>query len=872
MLYSVCRLLRFRHKAMAMKLNFIHTGAALLMAIIMLFSDNSYSQSTDSASVLIKAGPQYKRSSFHNFFWGRHYRKDWITPVRIPMILLDTTAGGLTPYESGGSRQTKGLRLRDKNGREYVLRSIDKTFGGALPENLRHTFIENIINDQVSVAHPYAAVTIAPMAEAAGIYHTWPKNVYVPHQNALDTFNSSFGNTLYILEQRPDGNWETASNFGHSKKIISTEKLFEKLHEDNKNMVDQEEFIKARLFDMFIGDWGRHEDQWRWAEFENGGVNIYKPIPRDRDQAFTKFDGILLKLVKSIAGFSHQQSFGPDISNIKTYNFAARNLDRVMTTMMTRQQWINSAKELQTVLTDTVIASAVRQMPKEVFNISGEMLIKNLKSRRSHLVKFAEGYYDFLSKEVDVTASAKNEYIEIYDDSNGNVNLTIYSLDMDGNKNRVLFRRIFTRGETHEVRVYGWSGKDVYDINLSANSKVNVRVIGGAEDDEYKIKSKGRLHIYDGTGENIDVNGSADLNLSNDSAIHEYRYQAFKYNKRGFSPSLYFSKQHVLYAGLAYSNLKYKWRKYPYASLHEMYLHYSPTQNALRTGYAGAVYKFIGDWNLILNANYDWVKVINFFGVGNETQTRTDNRDFYRIRSESGYLTAGLSHSVGKQGNITISPFIQTVKLLNDADRFLIKDFLQGNIDEDYFKTKKFAGINASLKLQKINDQVVPTKGYRLTAAATYTKNIQSPADFFSTAGDLHLYFPFHRNFVLAVKNGFANVSGNPEFYQLNPIGGRRLRGYRRERFWGNTAYYNNNELQYLFNFKSILFNGKAGLMLFADQGRVWLSDEHSNVWHYGYGGGLILAPFNKIYIAVMLGTSPENKRIFHLDLRRSLK
>ena len=235
-------------------------------------------------------------------------------------------------------------------------------------------------------------------------------------------------------------------------------------------------------------------------------------------------------------------------------------------------------------------------------------------------------------------------------------------------------------------------------------------------------------------------------------------------------------------------------------------------------------------------------------------------------------MTAGLSHSVGKQGNITISPFIQTVKLLNDADRFLIKDFLQGNIDEDYFKTKKFAGINASLKLQKINDQVLPTKGYRLTAAATYTKNIQSPADFFSTAGDLHLYFPFHRNFVLAVKNGFANVSGNPEFYQLNPIGGRRLRGYRRERFWGNTAYYNNNELQYLFNFKSILFNGKAGLMLFADQGRVWLSDEHSNVWHYGYGGGLILAPFNKIYIAVMLGTSPENKRIFHLDLRRSLK
>jgi hypothetical protein len=855
-----------------MKLKFIHTFTALLAGILLLLGNYSYSQTSDSTTVVVRAGPQYKRSSFHNFFWGKHYRKEWNTLVRMPKILLDTAFGGLTPYEGGGSRQTKSLKLHDRNGREFVLRSIDKTFGGALPENLRGTFIENIINDQVSVAHPYSAVMVAPMAEAAGIFHTWPKNFYLPEQKLLDSFNASFGNTLYILEQRPDDNWETAPNFGNSKKIISTEKLFEKLHGDNKNIVDQQEFVRARLFDMFIGDWGRHEDQWRWAEFENDTAIVYKPIPRDRDQAFTKFDGLLVKFAQSVSGLGHQQSFGPNIHNIKTYNFAARNLDRVMTTMMTRQEWINTAKDLQQLLTDSVISYSVHQMPPEVFQISGQELIKNLKSRREHLVEFAEGYYDFISKEVDITASEKNEYIQINDDSNGDVTVVIYDLDKGGNKKRVLFRRLFNSKETHEIRVYGWSGKDVYDVNLSGSSRINVRLIGGIEDDEYKIKSSGKLHIYDGTDENIDVDGRADLNLSSDSAIHEYRYEGFKYNKIGISPSMYYSKQHVIYFGLAYTNLKYKWRKYPYASLHEMYVHYSPTQNALRSGYAGTVYKFLGDWNLVMNANYDWVTVINFFGLGNETQRHSSSRDFYKIRSESGYLTAGLSHNLGPQGNITFSPFLQTVKLLNDADRFLIKDFLQGNINEDYFKTKKFAGLAASLKLQAIDDEVIPTKGYRFTAAATYTKNIQAPADFFSTAGDLHLYIPFSRKFVLAIKNGFANVSGNPEFYQLNSIGGRRLRGYRRERFWGNTAYFNNNELQYLFNFKSILFNGKAGLMVFADQGRVWLNNEHSNVWHYGYGGGLILAPFNKIYIAVMYGTSPENKRIIHLDLRRRIK
>jgi hypothetical protein len=37
---------------------------------------------------------------------------------------------------------------------------------------------------------------------------------------------------------------------------------------------------------MLIGDWDRHYDQWRWAEYKKKGQVIYRPIPRDRDQAF----------------------------------------------------------------------------------------------------------------------------------------------------------------------------------------------------------------------------------------------------------------------------------------------------------------------------------------------------------------------------------------------------------------------------------------------------------------------------------------------------------------------------------------------------------------------------------------------------------
>src|SRR2546425_1710669 len=35
----------------------------------------------------------------------------------------------------------------------------------------------------------------------------------------------------------------------------------------------------------------RSPDQWRWARFDEGGVHVWRPIPRDRDQAFSRLDG-----------------------------------------------------------------------------------------------------------------------------------------------------------------------------------------------------------------------------------------------------------------------------------------------------------------------------------------------------------------------------------------------------------------------------------------------------------------------------------------------------------------------------------------------------------------------------------------------------
>jgi hypothetical protein len=46
------------------------------------------------------------------------------------------------------------------------------------------------------------------------------------------------------------------------------------------------------------------------------------------------------------------------------------------------------------------------------------------------------------------------------------------------------------------------------------------------------------------------------------------------------------------------------------------------------------------------------------------------------------------------------------------------------------------------------------------------------------------------------------------------------------------------------------------------------MPNENSNKWHMGYGGGLLLSPFNKLAATVYYGLS-EDDRLIHIRLGR---
>lgn len=838
----------------------------ILLLLLLCLADKAFAQKGgDSAFTTVVAGAQYKKSKFHEWLWGCNRRKEWTTPVRVQVLWLDSAYGGLTPYKPGGGNETKTLHLKTANDKKYSIRSINKSRDEIVPKEYKNTFIEDIVDDGVSMMHPYGAFGLPVMLQSAGIYHTNPKIVYVPRQPALDTFNKKYGDNLYLFEQRLEDDWSDADNLGRFKKFYDTKDVIDTLKDDNSNKADQHAFVKARLFDMLIGDWDRHEGNWQWGIKDTLGKALYLPVPRDRDQAFYRHNGLLINLMISAAGLSYMQNFGYHLKDVKAISWEERNLDRFFTNELALNDWINAAKSLQQSLADSVITLSIQGLPPEIYAVCGKELIEKLKSRRQHLVGWATEYYLFLAKETEIVGSKKRDYFEVTEMSNGETLVNIFRVNKDGRKdNNALYSRIFKPDETKEIRLFGIAGEDVYAIEAHSNA-IRVRIIGGEDKDSVVQTGSNKIYIYD-DNKNVFKTTKARLRLSQDSAVHAYDYDNHDYNKKGFKPVIFYNNEDRLYVGLGYGFTKYKWRKEPYATKQLIDLHYSLSQQAMSAKYKAIYPNVIHNWSLTLFANYDAIRWTNFYGLGNEARFTTKNLHYNRIRSEEWYASAGISKKFGKS-TFSFTPFFQSVRIINDTERYVAKVFVPEN--KDVFKKNNYAGAQLIYTFLRLNDSIVPTKGITFLANATYAYNTAQKEFFQNYSGRFQAYIPFANKFSLAIRGGAATIVGSSavinsaQFYEHAIIGGpNSLRGFRRERFWGKTSFYNNNEFRFITNLKTHALNAKAGLLVFFDNGRVWMPQETSNTLHTAYGAGILLAPFNKVLAVVTYGISKEMRMI----------
>ena len=346
-------------------------------------------------SISVAANTKLAGGGWKRFFMGDNYREEWTTPVKVQVLDLGKEQGGLTPEKQGGGFNGTTGPIK-KDGKEWALRSVRKFPEAAIPPDLRSQFSIDVVEDGISAAYPFAALSITPLAKAIGIPSLRRKLVYIPDDPRLGRFRNTFKNSLAMLEEREPQNVD---------KTYNTDELVLRLAKDNDDHVDQRLVLKARLLDNFYMDFDRHEDQWRWATRDTGKGKIYYPIPRDQDNAFYTNQGVIPYFVKKPWLVPELQGFDEQADNVKTFNKPARNFDRFFLNEIDRPKWERQVDSFLMKVTDDVLTEAINQQPREIRGFHGEELLNKMKARRSEFKKDMMDYYEFISRRVNIVGT-----------------------------------------------------------------------------------------------------------------------------------------------------------------------------------------------------------------------------------------------------------------------------------------------------------------------------------------------------------------------------------------------------------------------------------------------------------------------------------
>ncbi len=830
----------------------------------------------------------FSKSRFGEWIWGEHYREAYNVTVPMPLLDLAEYQGGVRPVKRGGGYQTNSLRLEGEDERQYNMRSIAKDATRVLPYPLNESFALGVVEDNFSSAHPLAALAIPPLAKRIGIYYPEPKLYFTPAQPRLGAYNEAFAGAPYQVEERPDDEvWGGVEQFGGSDDIVSTLDMLENILDEHDHIVDQSFVVRNRIFDLLIGDWDRHDDQWRWATIEKDGINYYRPIPRDRDQAFSKYDGLLLSIFRNSAPAARPlRPYQPYVRRIQWSNFGSRFFDGTFLTDEEWPVWEEHARDIQRLLTDEVIESAFRNnWPEVIYDLNGPEIIGIMKQRRDNLVRLARQFYEVRARKVEVLGTHEKDLFDVERLPNGDTRVRVYDTNDRGDKEALFFDRLFHPDETREINLYGLDDDDIFQIAGRAGRGIRVRAIGGLGEDVFADESlvagwgkKTEFYDFNGEERQLAAGRETRLRFTNDPVKNTYDRKAphNNYNWGILIPVVSFNPDDGLLAGFLGQRTIHGFMKAPYASRHSFAGSFAFATSGLAARYTGEFVDVFGKWEFTLNARAQSERYsVNFYGFGNETSNPEDSlgRDYNRVRQGLIDLFPAITRRFNAVSTWSVGPTFESIRIDDTPGRFI--DVIADQFDPQVFEHLEFAGVKMAFNYRNVDDPTFPTRGLGFRFDLGWKQQLQDRSqDFAYLNTDLSLYRSLDKanRVVLATRIGLRhNFSATGwTFYQGATLGGQgprsNFRGFRRDRFTGQTAFFHNNDLRLqLLNSNNRVLPFKMGILAGFDHGRVWLDDEDSNVWHYSYGGGIFVSPLDLItmHFSLFRGDDAFNRFTF---------
>lgn len=817
-------------------------------------------RAAEPATREVVASTEYQAGALRRYFLGEDYRDLWATPVRVEVLDLGREAGGLTPVRRVGGQQTKGLALQGADGRSYTFRSLEKDpsalLGGEF-EDLRGTPVEDLLHDQMGAQHPGSELVASALGRAAGLLVPQWRLVVVPDTPALGEFRADFAGAVGTFAVFP------TAGFGGAHEVIDHFEMAKRLQAGD-GRPDPRAWLRARLLDLAMGDWDRHRKQWRWARL--AGREHFQPIPEDRDQAFSRYEGALLTMARRTD--PRPQAYGAAFPSPLGITFNSRDQDRRLLAGLSREQFEAEAADLAAALTDQVVAAAVAQLPTEWHAVDGARLESALRARRDGLVQAAREYHAFLAKRVDVylTDRAERGVARFAEDGS-----LLLEAGPEGATTPFISRRFDPR-ETEEVRVYLLAGDDA--IEVVGRGPIRLRVIGGAGHDRLDDAHGGGTRFYDDRDATV-VAGPGTRHITRRYSVPPGPRAAPWIPPRDWgrrttsAPWLSYGGDVGLFFGYGFDTRSFDFRKHPWGTHHVARAGWSFGSDAARVEYRAERRQEGTDTLFRLDARVSGVDTVRFYGYGNDTAQAILDDDAYRTSSNELLLSPTISFATSSRSDFSVGPVFEYSKTTVDE---AVLAGVRPPYGAGAFAT---AGVRADWRFDGRDRITYPTRGAVLALrGAAYPAILDAESAYAFAEGEASGYATAGP-FTFAGRVGGRRAFGHYPLTAAAYLGGTGLevlggdsprstvRGYPSRRYAGDASLFANAEVRVPVVRFTLLLPMQWGVFGFVDAGRVWLEGEDSKKWHTGPGVGLFVSLLRHFAtFSVSVGWGEEESKI----------
>jgi len=767
--------------------------------------------------------------------FGTNNRKLWLAPLTIPVADPATDGGGLEPMGITVSGPDSGVLLfTGSTGAAWQFRPLTRPEPREFPATVPKGVDRDLIPDLVSGRNPAGPLVAIPLAQAAGVPVLEGQLVSLANSPHLGSYQEGYGGRAgYLLgdlalpDSAPLGEISPGT-------VIDIRGLMRRLTHEAPDRIDRREVLRQRLFSIFVGDVNPRWLTWRFEAVGDSTGILWRPLGRFPEWALADFNGAGARALRP--NLPDLVNFGPKYPSRLTGTPAQLTVSRWLIGNLLWATWDSVARDLQDILTDSVIAMAVARLPASYPHDFSQQLDTTLRTRRDHLPEAAQRMYGQLRARAEMLGSAGADLVEV--DRTGPDTVAI-RVGPSGPS-------VFAHEETREVLLFLRGGVDTVRVSGIRSDRPVLRVIAfgdsGADLLQVAPEAGGGIHLHDpGQTFRIEPPGAA----KQDRYSYPDPLGADLWSERlpresgvTYRPMPWFGVTSGVGVLLGAGVVRTDWggAARPFRSRMRLRAGYGTEAKDGAVEFSSVFYYATTPLSTTLDVAATGLVLVRFYGYGNETAA-PEPSSYYRSTQNQYIAAAGAALPLWRHAVVSAGLSVKRAETPFNPGQYI-------SVAQPY-GTPLFgqAGLTGGLSWDSRDVIGAPHRGVHITLGGAWYPIIKNGSGAFgSIGGAVSTYWTPRRESRLTVA---MRVAGKATFgpypvHEAAYLGGATtVRGLPEARYAGDESVYGNLDLRIRLVRAVAVARWDFGVLALGDVGRVLLEGQTSHVWHPSFGGGL---------------------------------